>query len=105
MSCQWSRHPWSRRRADHLPRLSQRSRSMSLSATPASLLILAVTVGLSLLGLFAAPRIIEQNLFRPYWLKRKGQLHTIISSGFIHADLAHLLFNMFTFFFFAFPLE
>jgi membrane associated rhomboid family serine protease len=78
---------------------------MSFSATPASLAILVVTVGLSLLGLFAAPRIIEQNLFRPYWLKRKGQLHTVVSSGFIHADLAHLLFNMFTFFFFAFPLE
>ena len=26
-------------------------------------------------------------------------------SGFIHADVGHLLFNMFTFYFFAFPME
>jgi membrane associated rhomboid family serine protease len=78
---------------------------MSFGSNPASFVILVVTVALSLLGLFATPRIIEQNLFRPYWLKRKGQFHTVISSGFIHADLTHLLFNMITFFFFAFPLE
>ena len=29
----------------------------------------------------------------------------MIMSGFIHADLGHLLFNMFTFYFFAFPME
>ena len=29
----------------------------------------------------------------------------MFSSGFVHADVGHLLFNMFTFFFFAFPLE
>jgi len=29
----------------------------------------------------------------------------MILSGFVHADLGHLLFNMVTFYFFAFPLE
>ena len=30
---------------------------------------------------------------------------TIVTSGFVHADLPHLIFNMVTFYFFAFPLE
>ena len=67
--------------------------------------LFGVTIIVSLLGLFAAPRIIERNLFRPYWFQRRGEYWTAITSGFVHADLPHLLFNMFTFFFFAFPLE
>jgi membrane associated rhomboid family serine protease len=70
-----------------------------------ALVIFVVTIGLSLLGLFAAPKILEACLFRPYWLTRKRQYSTVITSGFVHADLMHLIFNMTTFYFFAFPLE
>ncbi len=70
-----------------------------------ALLIFIATIGLSLLGLYAAPKIIERNLFRPYWLTRKKQYETVITSGFVHADLMHLIFNMVTFYFFAFGLE
>jgi membrane associated rhomboid family serine protease len=70
-----------------------------------ALVILVITVGLSLLGLYAAPKIIERNLFRPYWLVRRKQYDTVITSGFVHADLMHLIFNMVTFYFFAFGLE
>lgn len=68
-------------------------------------LIMLLTVGISLLGLYRMPRIIEWCLFRPYYLVRDRQFGSFISSGFVHADLGHLLFNMFTFFFFAFPME
>ena len=68
-------------------------------------LIMALTIGLSLLGLFRSPRIIDMCLFRPYYFLRKRQYATMILSGFVHADLGHLLFNMFTFFFFAFTME
>lgn len=68
-------------------------------------LIMALTVGISLLGLYRMPRIIDMCLFRPYYFFRKGQYSTMILSGFVHADVGHLLFNMFTFYFFAFPLE
>jgi len=78
---------------------------MDFLATPAASLIFAVTILTSLVALFAVPSLIEQNLFRPYWLLRKQQYATVITSGFIHADLGHLLFNMLTFYFFAFPLE
>ncbi|ANO51230.1 rhomboid family intramembrane serine protease [Woeseia oceani] len=72
---------------------------------PAAASILALTVAVSLLGLYRVPAIIEKGLFRPYWFLRAKQYQTIITSGFVHADLGHLLFNMVTFYFFAFPLE
>ena len=71
-------------------------------ATP---LIMALTIGLSLFGLFRSPRIIDICLFRPYYFLRKKQYDTMILSGFVHADVGHLLFNMFTFYFFAFTME
>jgi membrane associated rhomboid family serine protease len=72
---------------------------------PAALFILAANLGLSLLGLFAFPQIIERCLFRPYEFARGLRRATIISSGFVHADLAHLAFNMITFYFFGVKLE
>jgi membrane associated rhomboid family serine protease len=68
-------------------------------------IIFAATLIASFLGLFSNPKIIDAGLFRPYWFLRSNQYHTIISAGFLHADLSHLLFNMFTFYFFAFDLE
>lgn len=70
-----------------------------------ALVILLLTVGLSLAGLYGSPKIIERNLFRPYYLVRRKQYDTVITSGFVHADLMHLIFNMVTFYFFAFGLE
>src|SRR3546814_15713642 len=44
-------------------------------------------------------------MLHPHSFVRKKRLYTIITSGMIHADFGHLLFNMITYFFFAFPLE
>ena len=70
-----------------------------------ALVIFAATLVASLAGLYAKPQIIERSLFRPYWFLRRRQYDTIVTSGFVHADLPHLIFNMVTFWFFAFPLE
>ena len=70
-----------------------------------ALLIFVVTIVASLIGLFASPGVIERSLFRPYWFLRRRQYLTILTSGFVHADLSHLIFNLMTFYFFAFPLE
>lgn len=70
-----------------------------------AIVILAVTVAASLVGLYGSPRIIERSLFRPYWFLRRKQYETIVTSGFVHADLAHLIFNLITFYFFAFQVE
>jgi len=66
---------------------------------------MALTIGISLLGLYQLPTIVDKCLFRPYFFLRERQYGTMILSGFVHADVGHLLFNMFTFYFFAFPLE
>ena len=70
-----------------------------------STVILIVTVATSLLGMYKLPQVVNRCLFRPYFLLRRKQFDTVITSGFVHADIPHLLFNMFTFYFFAFPLE
>lgn len=72
---------------------------------PAASLLLAAILLTSLVGLLAAPSLIERNLLRPYWLARNREYSTLVTSAFVHADLAHLLFNCFTFWAFAFPLE
>jgi membrane associated rhomboid family serine protease len=72
---------------------------------PASLFILVSNVGLSLAGLFLAPQIIERCLFRPFEFARGLRRATLVTSGFVHADIPHLLFNMLTFWFFGPPLE
>ncbi|MEP7302748.1 MAG: rhomboid family intramembrane serine protease [Caldimonas sp.] len=67
--------------------------------------LLAAIVIASLAALFAAPALIERCLFRPYWLLPRREYATLVTSGFVHADLMHLLFNGFTFWAFAFGLE
>jgi membrane associated rhomboid family serine protease len=68
-------------------------------------IILVVTLATSLAGLYGSPKIIERSLFRPYWFLRRKQYATIVTSGLVHADLPHLIFNLITFYFFAFQLE
>lgn len=71
----------------------------------AASVVMVLTIGISLLGLFRLPKLIDHCLFRPYFFLRERQYGSMILSGFVHADIGHLLFNMFTFYFFAFPLE
>jgi membrane associated rhomboid family serine protease len=70
-----------------------------------ALVVFVATIAASLAGLFANREIIERSLFRPYYFLRRRQYATPITSGFVHADLPHLIFNMLTFYFFAFALE
>jgi membrane associated rhomboid family serine protease len=55
-------------------------------------------------ALYVSPALIDRLAFRPYYASR-GQYHTAITHGFVHGDLMHLIFNMMTFWFFAFMLE
>jgi membrane associated rhomboid family serine protease len=69
-----------------------------------ALLIFIATIVVSLVALYAAPALIDRLAFRPYYARR-GQYYTAITHGFVHGDLMHLIFNMMTFWFFAFMLE
>jgi membrane associated rhomboid family serine protease len=71
---------------------------------PGALVIFVLTIVLSVIG-FKSPTLIDRMLFRPYTLVRKNEWDRLITSGFVHMDGMHLLFNMLSFFFFAFTLE
>jgi membrane associated rhomboid family serine protease len=79
--------------------------SSLLAGAPAASLILALFVGVSLVALNGMPQLIERHLLRPYHLVPRRDWMTLITSGFIHADMAHLLFNGFSFWAFGFALE
>ena len=69
-----------------------------------ALVIFALTIIISVIGL-KSPGLIEKMVLRPYRLVRNREYDRLITSGFVHADFAHLIFNMLTFYFFAFGLE
>ncbi len=73
--------------------------------SPAAALIFGVTLAVSLLALYRMPELIGRFVMRPYFVARGKQIETMVTSGFVHGDLGHLLFNMVTFYFFAFSLE
>lgn len=70
-----------------------------------TLILIAINVIVSLLGLYAHPRIIEIGMMIPYRTVRQKTWYEIITSGFVHASLGHLFFNMFTLYFFGTVLE
>ncbi len=76
-----------------------------LGASPGTTVLMLAAVGASLFGLFVSPALIERNLFRPHWVFRQRQYATLFTSAFLHADIGHLFFNMFTMWAFAFQLE
>jgi len=69
-----------------------------------STIILALILVASAIGL-SSRKFIERTLLRPYLIARGSAYPTLLTSGFVHADLMHLLFNLFTFYAFAYPLE
>jgi membrane associated rhomboid family serine protease len=75
------------------------------SGAPAAALLLATILVVGLIGLYRAPGLIERSLLRPYGLVQRREYASLVTSGFVHADLAHLIFNSFTFWAFGFGLE
>ena len=51
------------------------------------------------------PNLLNGLMMNPYQIVSRGQYYRLISSGFIHRDHMHLIFNMFTFYFFGTQLE
>ncbi|MBS0420788.1 MAG: rhomboid family intramembrane serine protease [Proteobacteria bacterium] len=70
----------------------------------AALIILVVTIIVSVIGL-SSPRVIERSLLRPHRVANGSGYAELLTSGFVHADVAHMLFNLITFYSFAFKLE
>ncbi len=69
---------------------------MEFSLTTA---LIGITVITSMVA-FNRHEMMDRWMFMPYRIKKRGQWDRFILSGFIHKDYIHLLFNMFTFYFF-----
>lgn len=77
---------------------------MNFSAAPVTFILIAINVIVSLIG-FSNADVIDKTIMWPYGIKREKQYYRFITSGFIHADFIHLLFNMFSFYYFGSAIE
>ena len=77
---------------------------MNFSAAPITFILIAINVIVSLIG-FSNADVIDKTIMWPYGIKREKQYYRVITSGFIHADFIHLLFNMFSFYYFGSAIE
>lgn len=75
-----------------------------ITHTPVASFILVFTLITSIYT-FSNPQLFGKFMLHPYSVSKGKNLYTILTSGIIHRDWMHLLFNMLTFFFFGFPLE
>jgi membrane associated rhomboid family serine protease len=69
---------------------------MEISAT-------IILIGITVLASYQAwkkPALLERWMFTPFLIKKNNQWDRFVLSGLIHKDQMHLLFNMFTFYFF-----
>ena len=73
--------------------------------SPAALIIFLATIGTSLYAMYKDNSLIGKLILHPYSVIHNNKWFTVITSSFIHADLFHLMFNMISFYFFAFQLE
>ena len=70
----------------------------------AAAIILMLTIVISLIG-FSSRKVLEKAILRPYLVAQGKDYATLLTSGFVHGDFGHLLFNLITYYSFAFNLE
>ncbi|MDR2127039.1 MAG: rhomboid family intramembrane serine protease [Prevotellaceae bacterium] len=61
-------------------------------------LILIIITVLASIAAFESPRIFDRLLLSPYMIVHRNEWYRVITHGFIHANWAHLLINMFVFY-------
>jgi membrane associated rhomboid family serine protease len=77
---------------------------MNFSDYPITIALIAANAIFSFIG-FSNAALVDKTIMWPYRVKRENQFVRFITSGFLHADMMHLFFNMFTLFFFGQALE
>lgn len=75
-----------------------------ITQTPVASVIFAITIITSLMA-FSNEALLGKLILHPYGVYRKKNVYTVLTSGLIHNDWMHLIFNMFSYYFFAFQLE
>jgi membrane associated rhomboid family serine protease len=76
----------------------------TLMSAPVASVIFVITIITTIMA-FNNPELLSKLILHPYSVARKKNTYTVITSGLIHNDWMHLAFNMFSYYFFAFPLE
>ncbi len=66
---------------------------------------LIAIISLISISAFSKPDLLAKLIFNPYSVKNRSEYYRFLSSGFIHGSWGHLLFNMFTFYFFGSNVE
>jgi membrane associated rhomboid family serine protease len=67
-------------------------------------LILAITCVVSYVA-WKQPRRLERLILWPPAIEQRREYDRLVTHGFVHADIAHLLFNMITLYFFGSMIE
>lgn len=75
-----------------------------ITETPVASVIFIFTIVTSLYA-FSNQEVYGKFMLHPYSVSRGQRLYSLITSGLIHKDWMHLFVNMFSYYFFAFPLE
>jgi len=70
-----------------------------------TLAIIVTTSVISIVALYLYPMLLDWGMFRPYRMVRHKTWHELLTSGFLHANFAHLFVNMFVLLFFGNELE
>jgi len=70
-----------------------------------TLLLIILNIGISLIALYWNEKVFELGMLRPYRMFRKQTWYEVITSGFLHAGISHLLVNMFVLYFFGTVME
>ena len=65
-----------------------------LMQSPVASVIFAITILTSVLT-FSNDNLYSNLILHPYSVYRKQRVYTVITSGLIHNDWMHLIFNMF----------
>ena len=77
---------------------------MNFSDYPFTIGLIVANVIFSLIG-FSNAGLVDKTIMWPYRVARENQYIRFITSGFLHADMMHLFFNMFTLFYFGRNIE
>ena len=65
-----------------------------------TLILIILTAGISIYA-WSNLDLMQKWIFHPYSVRKRHEYYRFVTSGFLHADWTHLLFNMFSFYMFA----
>lgn len=76
------------------------SKPLSMPFINPALILIALTAGISMYA-WSNRGLMEKWIFSPYLVSQRGEWYRFLTSGFLHADLVHLAFNLFAFYSFS----